>query len=410
MGLPVRSFGLLLLPVVLHASLVPQPPARPTIPAPARLDSASERIFKRAAAGDAAAQFFAGRSCCLGAGVPEDYAEAAKWFRKAAEQGNADAQCELGFLCERGAGVPRDAAEAAKWYRLSAARGHGAALASLGALVFRGEGTTRDHVQGYAFLLSALATGGGDFPQGQFTEQMTRAEITRAKQIALDFLKHLNPLSSFLARTSALPQPERPEVPRAEDPDPVSPEDRSAMIRLGEIDLGMEGSPERIPRRIALLKDLASRGVPYAQYELGRACEIGEGVPRDPAAAAQWYRKAAEAGNADAQYNLAMMLDAGEGVPQDPTEARKWFAKAAETVPSRPELSEAEALRWEMDARKTRLGKDPETAYRFFLVFRNAGNPEAQAQLDRLDKVLTGNQTAACRSYAEAVWVRIRPD
>jgi TPR repeat protein len=410
MEFPVRHFGLLLLPAVLHAGLVPQPPARPAIPAPARLDPAAGRIFRRAAAGDAAAQFFAGRSCCLGAGVPEDYAEAAKWFRKAAEQGNADAQCELGFFCERGAGVPQDAAEAVKWYRLAAARGHGAALASLGVLVFRGEGTASDHVQGYAFLLSALATRGRDFSQSKFTEQMTREEVTQAKQIALDFLKQLSPLSSFLARTSALPEPERPKVPRAEDPDPVSPEDRSAMIQLGEIDLGLEGSPERIPRRIALLKDLASRGVPYAQYELGRACEIGEGVPRDPAAAAQWYRKAAEAGNADAQYNLAMMLDAGDGVPQDPAEARKWFAKAAATVPARPVISEAELLRDEMDDRKTRLAKDLLSAYRFFLILRNAGNPEAQPLLDRMDQVLTKNQTAECRYYAEAVWVRIRPD
>ena len=33
-----------------------------------------------------------------GATVPQDYAEAAKWYRKAADQGLADAQNTLGYM------------------------------------------------------------------------------------------------------------------------------------------------------------------------------------------------------------------------------------------------------------------------------------------------------------------------
>ena len=33
-----------------------------------------------------------------GQGVPQDYAEAVKWYRMAADQGNADAQSNLGFM------------------------------------------------------------------------------------------------------------------------------------------------------------------------------------------------------------------------------------------------------------------------------------------------------------------------
>ena len=35
-----------------------------------------------------------------GQGVPQDYAEAVKWYRLAAEQGNADAQYNLGRCTE----------------------------------------------------------------------------------------------------------------------------------------------------------------------------------------------------------------------------------------------------------------------------------------------------------------------
>ena len=58
-----------------------------------------------------------------GKGVPQDYAEAAKWYRKAAEQGYADAQNNLGMMYVNGQGVPQDYAEAAKWTRKAADQG-----------------------------------------------------------------------------------------------------------------------------------------------------------------------------------------------------------------------------------------------------------------------------------------------
>ena len=47
----------------------------------------------------------------------------------------------------------------------------------------------------------------------------------------------------------------------------------------------------------------------------------GNGVPKDSAEAAKWYRKAAVRGHAEAQYNLGVMYAEGEGVPKDDTEA-----------------------------------------------------------------------------------------
>jgi TPR repeat protein len=43
-----------------------------------------------------------------GHGVPQDYAEAVKWYRLAAEQGNAEGQIALGNLYVDGSGVPTD--------------------------------------------------------------------------------------------------------------------------------------------------------------------------------------------------------------------------------------------------------------------------------------------------------------
>ena len=52
--------------------------------------------FRKAEAGDAAAQHVVGLLCMAGLHVRQSYEEAAEWYRKAAEQGYAKAQCNLG--------------------------------------------------------------------------------------------------------------------------------------------------------------------------------------------------------------------------------------------------------------------------------------------------------------------------
>jgi TPR repeat protein len=51
-----------------------------------------------------------------GRGVPQDYAEAVRWYRKAADQGYAKAQYNLGNMYWYGRGVPQDSAQAERWY------------------------------------------------------------------------------------------------------------------------------------------------------------------------------------------------------------------------------------------------------------------------------------------------------
>jgi TPR repeat protein len=58
-----------------------------------------------------------------GEGVPQNDAEAVKWFRLAAEQDYADAQFFLGGMYGLGRGVPVDNVEAYMWVSLAAARG-----------------------------------------------------------------------------------------------------------------------------------------------------------------------------------------------------------------------------------------------------------------------------------------------
>jgi TPR repeat protein len=60
-----------------------------------------------------------------GGGVPQDYAAAVSWLRKAAEQGYAPAQNNLGNLYAEGRGVPQDYVQAHVWANLAASRSNG---------------------------------------------------------------------------------------------------------------------------------------------------------------------------------------------------------------------------------------------------------------------------------------------
>ena len=73
--------------------------------------------------GEAVAQYNLGLMYDEGKGVPQNYAEAIGWYRKAAEQGDAYAQHNLGNMYGTGEGAPQDYVRAHMWYDLAAAQG-----------------------------------------------------------------------------------------------------------------------------------------------------------------------------------------------------------------------------------------------------------------------------------------------
>src|SRR5580700_9392230 len=62
----------------------------------------------------------------------------------------------------------------------------------------------------------------------------------------------------------------------------------------------------------------------------GRCIVKGKGVPKDPAQAVVWIRKAAEQGNTEAQSSCPNMYYTGGGVTKDFDRALAWLGKAAE--------------------------------------------------------------------------------
>jgi uncharacterized protein len=69
-----------------------------------------------------------------GHGVPQDYAEAKRWYEIAAAAGNSNAMIGLGDLYRDGRGVTKSVADARAWYQKAAAAGSPQAQSRLSAL------------------------------------------------------------------------------------------------------------------------------------------------------------------------------------------------------------------------------------------------------------------------------------
>jgi TPR repeat protein len=73
---------------------------------------------------NAAAQYNLGLMYLEGNGVPQDYAEAIKWYCLAADQGDSGAQSNLGLMYEHGYGVFQDNVKAHMSYNIISANGY----------------------------------------------------------------------------------------------------------------------------------------------------------------------------------------------------------------------------------------------------------------------------------------------
>ena len=118
-----------------------------------------DTVRQAAEQGDATAQFNLGNMYANGEGVPQDDAEAVRWFRLAADQGRPDAQFNLGNMYANGEGIPKDDATAVRWYRLAAEQGYANAQLNLGAAYTNGRGVLKDDAEAVKWYRLAAEQG-----------------------------------------------------------------------------------------------------------------------------------------------------------------------------------------------------------------------------------------------------------
>jgi len=313
------------LPVVVAALLL-------AVPGVARSQSASDafsRLVTRdyegaraiaeplAAAGDRDAQHIVGFLDERGLAGPKNLARALEFYARAAQAGSPDAQFALGELAYYGDGVKRDVARAAGWYALAAAQKHARAQVQLGRIRMSDEAGPPDPAHAASLFESAARA---DEAEGQFLlgiAYMTGQGRKEDRKVAAEWLARaaVKGHADAAYNLAILYDSGTVKAPKGE-----SAGEWMARAAIAEL-------PEAMVALGLMLHD-------------GRADRPGE-TPAD------WFEKAANAGDAQGQFLFAVALAEGDGRPADPRGALLWVDRAlavADELPTEAKLG-AERLR-----------------------------------------------------------------
>ncbi len=118
-------------------------------------DKAVELLARAAAEADSGAMLSLGEMYLFGAGVAQDFNQAAFWFRKAVKLDNRAAEFRLGQMYAKGTAVPRNLTQAYALFKRAAEQGYIPAQTLCGAYNYYGYGIARDPVQAYYWFAKA---------------------------------------------------------------------------------------------------------------------------------------------------------------------------------------------------------------------------------------------------------------
>jgi TPR repeat protein len=142
-------------------------------------------------------------------------------------------------------------------------------------------------------------------------------------------------------------------------------------------------------------REAANQGVPWAQFNLGRMCYNGDGVTQDHSEAFWWVQKAAVKGLAEAQTLLGAFYGSGDGIEKNDAEAFKWFNKAANQG-----VADAQDALGHVYQDGTGVKKDPVQSYKWFTLAAANGDDESKTNLPAIEKQLSAKELSQARRLA----------
>lgn len=138
-----------------------------TVPATSSPDSlpaaiGTPALRAAAVAGNPAAEYEIAVRYAEGRGVPQSFADSARWFERAANKGLAPAQYRLGSFYEKGHGVKKDIDAARKLYISAAEKGNARAMHNLAVLYAEGVDGKPEYKTAYTWFRKAASFGVAD--------------------------------------------------------------------------------------------------------------------------------------------------------------------------------------------------------------------------------------------------------
>jgi localization factor PodJL len=234
----------------------------------------------------------------------------------------------------------------------------------------RGGGTVRKALG--ASAIAVLLTGGGAYATGQLTGSgLNIPGLTKAPEV------------QPIAALAALPTtPTQGDLERGADL-------YQQAIELLDADA---------PSGVDTLKRAATTGYTPAQLHLASLYQDGaKGLPVNLPEARVWARRAADGGDAKGMHAYGMYLFEGVGGARDQGDALVWLKKAAERGLVDSQYNVAKLYETGDEA----IQPDPAEAYKWYLIAARAGDGDAQAAVERLDKTIAAATRTQVRAEAE---------
>ena len=265
----------------------------------------------------------------------KDYIQAAIWYQKAADQGYKYAQYHLGHMYAEGQGVTQDYIQAVNWYQKAANQDIPSAQVSLGWYYMNGFGNLSKETTDYkkAIYWNKKGAKNGD-PEG-FNN------LGWLYENGLGIQQNLNKAAEFYQNAITEGIKEGVKKERLQEA-----QSRLANIKTKIHTITELNEPSDVSAQVELASKLyaeknynlaanwyrkaADQGDAYGQSKLGTLYAKGQGVKKNPKEAIKLYLLSANQGFVEAQNNLGVMYFNGIGVSKNQEQALKWFKLAAE--------------------------------------------------------------------------------
>ena len=325
-----------------------------------------------------------------------------------AQSGDLESENTLAIAYHAGTLLKKDDAEALRLLRHAADRGFVAAEEAMGIFCQAGFGMAPDKAQAVSWYTKAAHHGSSDAATNLALMYSTGNGIPKdfAKAAAWlrkaadagDATAQLN-LAAFYHRGEGLPQDDAQAVlwlTKAADQGLLP-----AMLELARWDLQPEHGM-KVDAAIDWYKKAADLGDASAQVALGGIFAEEKLDRLDYAQSVNWYRKAAGQGRREGELGLGMRYLFGQGVAQDLEEARRWLTPAA---------NQGHPYAQFLLAKMFESGQggpvDTASAAKYYEPAANYGIPEAQY---RLGLLLASDRSNGASQISAYKWLVLAQD
>ena len=245
-----------------------------------------------------------------------------KYYEKSAQQGFAEAQYRLGTFYVKGISIDenggatqiKDTAQGISLYEKAAAQGYAEALCELGVCYFNGTGVEKDLEKAFGFFKKAAELGLGAGMKNVGVCYENGFGIGKDETKAVEWYK------------------------KGAEKNYVN-----SQLSLANMYMFGKGTEKDLPQAIALFTKVAEKKVPEEvskEKAIQASCALaniyygfqGDGVPKDMSKAIEWWKRAANLGDASSAWNLYGIYITEEGIDRNfranGKEAVKWLKKA----------------------------------------------------------------------------------